>query len=89
MKTSQAAIVRGRVQGVGFRWYVQRCARAAGITGYAKNLADGTVEVVMCGDSTAVEELKVAIQQGPPSSRVDAVIWRECTLSDFGEFQVL
>jgi acylphosphatase len=65
--------VSGRVQGVFFRASTQRQARALGVTGYARNLADGSVEVLACGSEAAVSELRGWLWQGPPASRVSAV----------------
>jgi acylphosphatase len=66
-------IVRGRVQGVGFRWFVWREAERLGLGGLARNLRDGTVEVVSQGPEPALEALERALRQGPSGSRVDAV----------------
>lgn len=60
------AYVYGVVQGVGFRYSTQRQAQALGITGYAKNCDDGSVEVVATGDPHAVEQLMEWIRQGGP-----------------------
>jgi len=62
--------VSGRVQGVGFRFATRNRARELGLSGYAANLADGRVEVLACGDETALAELEVWLQAGPPSARV-------------------
>ena len=51
-------IVTGRVQGVFFRASTEREAQQLGITGYARNMSDGSVEVLACGEASAVEELK-------------------------------
>lgn len=66
-------IVRGRVQGVGFRWFVGREARRLGLGGFARNLPDGAVEVVSQGDEAALEALERALGRGPPAARVEAV----------------
>ncbi len=68
------AEVHGRVQGVGFRWFVQRAARDLGLTGYARNLPDGRrVEVVAEGDHAALVALLGHLRHGPPGSYVEAV----------------
>lgn len=56
----------GKVQGVGFRWSVQRKAKELGISGYAKNLADGSVEVMAYGDCEKVEALGKWLDEGGP-----------------------
>lgn len=68
--------VSGRVQGVFFRASTQREARNLGITGYAKNLPDGSVEVLACGSASAVEQLGEWLWVGPPAARVSRV---DCT----------
>lgn len=67
-------LVLGRVQGVGFRWFVSRTARALGIAGYARNLPDGTVEVLAHSDDpAALERLEASLREGPPGSVVQSV----------------
>lgn len=66
-------LVSGRVQGVSFRAFVREQALAAGVDGWAKNLADGRVEVLLCGDAAAVRRVAQALHDGPPLARVDAV----------------
>lgn len=66
-------IVRGRVQGVFFRASTQREAERLGLTGYAINLRDGSVEVLACGADADIEQLKEWLWVGPPSANVTAV----------------
>lgn len=66
-------LIGGRVQGVGFRWFAARRATALGLGGWATNLPDGRVEVVAAGSDGALEELGMALAQGPRLSRVDHV----------------
>lgn len=69
------AWVYGRVQGVGFRYTTQNEAQRLGLTGYAKNMDDGSVEVVACGESERVEQLMKWLKAGGPrSARVDRVL---------------
>ncbi len=65
--------ITGRVQMVGFRYFTIHQARDLGITGYVRNLPDGSVEVVAHGEEFAVEVLSLRLRQGPPSARVDWV----------------
>jgi acylphosphatase len=65
--------ISGLVQGVGFRWFVARHARSLGLTGYARNLADGSVEVVVDGDDEVVPQLERLLRAGPASAQVDQV----------------
>ncbi len=66
-------LVFGMVQGVGFRWFVARHARTLGLTGYARNLADGSVEVVVDGPDEAFPALEQLLRRGPAHSQVDRV----------------
>ena len=66
-------LVSGRVQGVGFRWFVVKEASSLGLTGWTRNLPDGRVEVVAQGEPEAMEALAAALAQGPPHARVGKV----------------
>jgi len=65
--------VSGRVQGVGFRWFVREQARRLGIRGDVRNLLDGRVEFRCRGPRADVERFLAAVRQGPPGSRVDGM----------------
>jgi acylphosphatase len=65
--------VRGRVQGVWYRGSCAEQARALGISGWARNLPDGRVEIVAEGDPEALDKLVEWCRQGPPAARVTAV----------------
>lgn len=67
-------LVSGLVQGVYFRASTRQRALALGLHGHARNLADGRVEVVACGELTALAELERWLHEGPPAARVDAVV---------------
>jgi acylphosphatase len=67
------AVVHGDVQGVGFRYFVQRKAHQLGLTGWVRNNDDGTVELVAEGGRDQLEQLKRALQEGPRMARVDRV----------------
>lgn len=66
-------VVRGRVQGVGFRWFVEREAHMLGVSGWVRNNADGSVEVLAMGTREQLSGLRSRLQQGPRAARVDAV----------------
>ena len=69
------AWVYGRVQGVGFRYSTQAQAQQLGLTGYARNLDDGSGEVLACGDNAQLEQLLAWLKAGGPrSARVDRVL---------------
>jgi acylphosphatase len=67
-------LVSGVVQGVGFRWFVARHARALGLTGWARNLPDGRVEIVAAGaDADLLGRLEARLRDGPAHARVEVV----------------
>ena len=66
-------IVRGRVQGVGFRWFVEREAHILGIAGWVRNNSDGTVEVLAQGTRDQLAGLHSRLREGPRAARVDSV----------------
>jgi acylphosphatase len=82
-------IVRGRVQMVMYRDFATRNARSLGLVGYAKNLKDGTVEVVAQGPQDKLEALLARLRKGSILSRVDGVeaSWREPAQA-FGDFRI-
>lgn len=72
-KIAKKFVVKGRVQGVGYRYFADRVASELGIWGYVKNLWDGNVEVYAIGEIAAVEELKRQLAEGPRSAHVTGV----------------
>jgi acylphosphatase len=66
-------VVRGKVQGVGFRWFVRERARTLGLTGWVRNRDDGSVEVVATGDEAALSQLRTLLGSGPSGARVTIV----------------
>ena len=66
-------VVRGRVQGVGFRWFVEREAHILGIAGWVRNNPDGSVEVLAQGTRDQLSGLHARLRQGPRAARVDSV----------------
>ena len=66
-------VVRGRVQGVGFRWFVEREAHILGISGWVRNKQDGSVEVLAQGSREQLLGLRLRLRQGPRAARVDDV----------------
>lgn len=66
-------LIRGYVQGVGFRAHTRHEASRLGLTGYAKNLSDGRVEVLAAGDPAALAALERWLHIGPPAARVEEV----------------
>jgi len=79
-------VVLGRVQGVFFRAGTRDQARRLGLSGWVRNRADGSVELVACGEETGLARLAEWLRHGPPSARVDAVevsVADDPALSDF------
>jgi acylphosphatase len=66
-------VIKGRVQRVGFRFFVENAAQREGIHGYVRNRHDGSVEVVAEGDADAMQRFEMAVRRGPPGARVDDV----------------
>ena len=84
-------LVKGRVQGVGFRWFVHREASQIGLRGWVRNTDDGHVEVIAAGDPEDLAELKEALCKGSRGSRVDAVVEHELVESEgegLGPFEI-
>ena len=65
--------IRGRVQGVGYRYWAVGQARALGLRGWVRNRTDGTVEMLVRGEAAAVEAFIARCRQGPPSARVERI----------------
>jgi acylphosphatase len=72
--TARRFIISGRVQGVGYRYFALRAAEWCGIVGTARNLPDGTVEVVAQGDEAAVGAFRAHLERGPSFGRVDRIV---------------
>ena len=81
-------IVRGRVQGVGFRYFVERAAVELGLGGYVKNRVDGSVEVLAVGGTTQLEKLRADLRKGPSIARVDDVQESEVAVEPVTGFQM-
>jgi acylphosphatase len=84
-------LIQGRVQGVGFRWYVHREASELNLRGWVRNTEDGEVEVVASGTVTDLAELRASLRRGPRGSRVDRVIehyLEEREAEGLGSFQI-
>jgi acylphosphatase len=65
--------VRGRVQGVGFRWFVREAAQRAELAGWVRNLPDGEVEIAAAGEDAALERFVRTVRRGPPGAFVDSL----------------
>jgi acylphosphatase len=67
-------LIQGRVQGVGFRWFVHREASELDLRGWVRNTEDGEVEVVASGTAEDLAELRASLRRGPRGSRVDHLV---------------
>ena len=82
-------LVRGRVQGVGFRWFVEREAHILGIAGWVRNNADSSVEVLAMGTRDQLAGLRSRLREGPRAARVDDVEVEEAApLKDLHTFRI-
>lgn len=81
-------LVSGRVQGVFFRAHTQALARRLGLTGWVRNLSDGRVELVACGEAERLAQLEAWLWQGPPQARVEGVVAADTAAQDFPDFVV-
>lgn len=77
--TIRHVIVRGRVQGVGFRAFVEREALRRGLEGWVRNCRDGTVEALFAGEPAVVADMMEAAGRGPRASHVEAIDQRDGT----------
>jgi len=88
-KLARRFLVRGRVQGVGFRWFVEREAHILGLAGWVRNNSDGRVEVFAQGTPEQLSGLRARLQQGPRAARVDDVEESEANLTqDLKTFRI-
>jgi acylphosphatase len=84
-------IVKGRVQGVGFRWFVHREAGVRGLKGWVRNTDAGEVEVMVAGTEEQLDELRAQLERGSRGSRVDSVqerVLEEAMAQNLESFQI-
>jgi acylphosphatase len=79
MIVARRYVITGRVQGVGFRYFAQEMATAHRVTGWVRNLPDGSVETLLEGESHDVDRVEAALRRGPASARVDDVRVEDAT----------
>ncbi|HEY7679202.1 MAG TPA: acylphosphatase [Terriglobia bacterium] len=88
MKHARLYLVEGRVQGVGFRFFVEEVARGLGLKGYVRNLADGRVEVYAMGERAVLARLRTQLEVGPRASRVERVEERVAAQREYDDFVI-
>jgi acylphosphatase len=87
-RVARRYFVRGRVQGVGFRYFVERVASELGLAGYARNLEDGRVEVYASGTPEKLSELAGYLWRGPRLSDVRGVEEQEAPVESYHDFRI-
>ena len=88
-KITRRFLVRGRVQGVGFRWFVEREAHILGIAGWVRNNSDSSVEVLAIGTREQLAGLRSRLREGPRAARVDDVEESEAEpIADLTTFRI-
>ena len=90
MLVGRRYLVKGRVQRVGFRFFVEDAAQREGVQGYVRNQHDGSVEIVAEGDMEALQRFEMAVRRGPSGARVEDVDTIEVEPSSrFAGFRVM
>ncbi len=87
-KAARQWFIRGRVQGVGFRYFAQREATALDLVGYARNLDDGRVEVYAAGPEARLDELAGRLHCGPRWADVRGVEERQAAIESYVSFEI-
>ena len=85
---ARRAVVRGRVQAVGYRYFASRAARELGLNGWVRNLPDGSVETFAEGAEAGLTQYVERLHAGPLGSRVDAVAVEPAEPQNFASFEI-
>jgi acylphosphatase len=89
MLIARRFLVTGRVQRVGFRYFLSEAAAIEGLGGWVRNRSDGSLEVLVEGEAEAVERFELKVRRGPPGARVSGVEVDDCAPSgQLGPFRV-
>lgn len=89
MQICKRFVVSGRVQGVWYRASTQQQAKELEIKGYARNLPDGSVEVMACGSQDNIDKLHNWLQQGPSNAKVSTVLIEDAKYRNLSSFETL
>ncbi|RCU52716.1 acylphosphatase [Corallincola holothuriorum] len=89
MREARLCLVEGCVQGVGFRYYTQQEALKRGLSGYAKNLVDGRVELLIEGELSAISAMLVWLETGPRTATVESLKIDQVPCANVSEFRTL
>jgi acylphosphatase len=87
-ETARRWLVRGRVQGVGYRSFAQKAAASLELTGYTRNLDDGRVEVYAVGTEAKLSQLSGMLHKGPMWADVRGVDEQEAAVQQYGSFRI-
>ena len=85
---ARRAVVTGRVQGVGYRFFAERAARELGIRGWVRNRPDGSVEAMAEGEDDAIASFLARLRQGPHGSRVEDLAEEDRAVTGFSSFEI-
>lgn len=85
---SVSIVVRGRVQGGGYRWFARDVAVAHGVSGWVRNRRDGSVEAELHGSEASVDAVLAALRQGPASARVEGLAVTDAAAADAAGFEI-
>jgi acylphosphatase len=88
MKQAKLYVVQGRVQGVGFRMFVEHAAAELSVTGYVCNRSDGSVEVYAIGNDKTLQQLRAELEKGPSAARVTRVSESPAPLRNYQSFSI-
>jgi len=88
LRTARRWVIRGRVQGVGFRYFAQHAASGLGLIGYARNLDDGSVEVYAAGAPEKISNFAARLRQGPRWADIRGVEEQEAPVQQYGSFEI-
>jgi acylphosphatase len=88
MKVCYVTKLSGNVQGVYFRASSQQQAIDFGLSGYAKNLTDGSVEVLVCGDQTNVDKMLIWLEHGPETASVEHMVQKQVKCKEYNFFSI-
>lgn len=88
MNVSYIAHISGSVQGVYFRASAQQQAIDYSLSGYARNLADGSVEVLMCGNKSDIDKMLVWLAEGPEEAEVDSIVHKQVAWQEHSFFSI-
>lgn len=88
MNVSYITHLSGKVQGVSFRSLSQQMAIDCGLSGYARNLSDGNIEVLVCGEQNSVDKMLSWLHQGPPEAIIDEIEQKQVTWQEHSFFSI-